>query len=268
MAPRDFSTLGHERLHNPALNLGSREDFVAHKVAERHPLPPYFKRMEVYNQEGTAPSILPLPRPTPLSPAAFEERMGKRLQVVDLRSPEAFAGAFVPGSIAIPLAMVSAYAGFVLDDDTPIGLVAETHDQIDTAVRRLLRIGYDDVVCHLEGGLSAWEKSGRAYDTIPAVHADELVRRIEEQDDFILVDVRTDEEWEEGHLPGAVHAFLGELPGNIDLPESARVTTFCGSGARAIIAASILKRSGWSHVEDALGSMAACRQRGCPIVED
>ncbi|WP_208728335.1 MBL fold metallo-hydrolase [Oceanidesulfovibrio indonesiensis] len=268
MAPRDFSTIGHERKHNPLLQLGSREAFIERKVAERHPLPPYFRRMEVYNQEGTAPSVLPLPRPTPLSASAFAERMDQGLQVVDLRSPEAFAGAFIPGSIAIPLNMLAAYAGFILSYDTSIGLVAETHEQVDTAVRRLLRIGYDSIPCFLEGGLGAWEKSGREYDTIPAVHADELVRRIEEKDDFVLVDVRSEEEWESGHLPDAVHAFLGDLPDNLDVDKSRLVTTFCGSGERAIIAASILKQNGWSKVEDALGSMMACMERGCPLVEE
>ncbi|MFW5735696.1 MAG: MBL fold metallo-hydrolase, partial [Oceanidesulfovibrio sp.] len=151
MAPRDFSTIGHERMHSPVLNLGSREAFIAHKAAERHPMPPYFKQMEVYNQEGTAPSVLPLPRPTPLTPDAFAKLMGDGLQIVDLRSPEAFAGAFIPGSIAMPLNMLSAYAGFILQYDTPIGLVAETHGQIDTAVRQLLRIGYETIICFLEG---------------------------------------------------------------------------------------------------------------------
>lgn len=268
MAPRDFSTIGHERKHNPLLQLGSREAFIARKVSEKHPLPPYFRQMESYNQEGNPPSVLPLPRPTPLTPAAFAERMDQGLQVVDLRSPEAFAGAFIPGSIAIPVNMLAAYAGFILSYDTPIGLVAETHDQMETAVRRLLRIGYDKIVCFLEGGLGTWEKSGREYDTIPAVHADELVRRIDEEEDFILVDVRSEEEWEAGHLPGAVHAFLGDLPDNLDVDTSKRVTTFCGSGERAIIAASILKRNGWAKVEDALGSMLACMQRGCPLVEE
>lgn len=268
MAPRDFSTLGYERMHNKALTVGSREAFIARKVAERHSLPPYFKQMEAYNQEGTPPAVLPLPRPTPFTPEAFEARMARGLQVVDLRSPEAFAGAFIPGSFAFPLEMLSAYAGFFLEYGTPIGLVAETHDQIDMAVRRLVRIGYEKVVCFLEGGLAAWEQSGRAYDTIPAIHADELVRRIEEDDDFVLVDVRDDDEWDAGHLPGAVHAFLGDLPGNLDVDKSRRITTFCGSGARAIIAASILKQNGWTTVEDSLGSMMACQKRGCPIERD
>ncbi len=131
-----------------------------------------------------------------------------------------------------------------------------------------MRIGYDHVVAYLEGGLTAWETAGEPYDAIPAVHAGELVRRIQEGTAFTLLDVRSAEEFEEGHIPGARHIYLGDVPELIEtLPRDTPVTTFCGSGQRAIIAASLLKRAGFVDVEDALGSMAACHALGCPIEE-
>jgi hydroxyacylglutathione hydrolase len=196
----------------------------------------------------------------------FAQRMDGGMLVLDVRSPEAIAGAFIAGSLAIPLEMVSAFAGWFLDDNAQIGIVAESAEQARTATQHLARIGYDRVQGHLENGLAAWEMAGRPYTRIPAVHTTELVRRIKTGESFTLLDVRKDEEVAEGRLKGAVHIPLHQLPGRLDdIPEKRPITTFCGSGRRAIIAASILKRNGVEQVEDSLGSMMACNAVGCPI---
>jgi hydroxyacylglutathione hydrolase len=185
---------------------------------------------------------------------------------LDVRSPEAIAGAFIPDSLAIPLDMIPAFAGWFLDYNRDIGIVAESADQARTAKRHLARIGCDRVKGYLEKGLTAWEMAGHSYSRIPAVHASELVRRIREYEPFTLLDVRKDEEVEAGKLEGAVHISLSELPDRLDeIPGGRPITTFCGSGQRAIIAASILKRKGFEKVEDSLGSMMACSAIGCPI---
>ncbi len=130
MAPRDFSTLGHERVHNAALQIPSRDAFIQRKLGESHPLPPYFRKMEGYNQRGDAPSLQEIQRPRPVGASEFKRRMSGGMQVLDLRSPEAFAGAFIPGCYAIPLDMIPVYAGYFLQYDAPIGLVAESHEQV------------------------------------------------------------------------------------------------------------------------------------------
>ncbi|MFO7594730.1 MAG: rhodanese-like domain-containing protein, partial [Desulfocurvibacter africanus] len=141
-------------------------------------------------------------------------------------------------------------------------------EEMQSARAQLLRMGYDRVEGWLAGGLTGWETAGRQYDSIPAVNVRELVRRIQADEDFTLLDVRKREEVEEGMLPGARHIFLGDLPSRLtEIPRDKPVTTFCSSGQRAVIAASILKRHGFERVEDNLGSMAACRSYGCPIVE-
>jgi hydroxyacylglutathione hydrolase len=79
---------------------------------------------------------------------------------------------------------------------------------------------------------------------------------------------RRDELEEEGKLPNITHIYLGDLPRQLDrVPKDRPVTTFCGSGQRAIIAASILKQQGFREVSDSLGSMAACQALGCPIIK-
>jgi hydroxyacylglutathione hydrolase len=266
MADREFTTLGYERLNNPILKLTEREKFIAHKVKEHHYKPPYFKQMEKLNKEGSAEAPAPVQVPAPCDADQFEKAMQNGMVALDIRSAEAFAGAFIPGSLAIPVDMVPAYAGWFLPYDRPVGIISDHFEDVQKAVRYLIRLGYDNIAGFLENGLTAWEVSGRDYDRIPAIHAAELVRRIQNSQDFTLLDVRKKEEVEAGRLPNSVHIFLGELPQKLDqVPKDRPVTTFCGSGQRAIIAASILKRYGFDEVEDSLGSMAACSVIGCPI---
>jgi len=268
MASREFSTLGIERLHNPALQKGSREAFIEAKVAEEHEQPPYFRKMEEYNQYG-APPLDHLPVPPPLRPDAIEKFMDDGAQVVDLRSPEAFAGAFIPGSLALPADMLPGYAGFLLDYDHDIILVPETRDQVSVAVRHLVRMGFDRTVGYLGEGLHAWETSGRSYGRIPSVHSRSLVERLKSDEPVTVLDVRKPTEWRAGRLRGSEHIFLGDLPDHLDELDSDRpIITFCGSGKRAIIAASILRRHGFEKVENGLGSMSACQSIGCPITKD
>jgi len=268
MADREFTTLGYERLNNPILKHTDREKFIEHKVNEHHYKPPYFKQMEKLNKGGSAKVPAPVRTPVPCSADLFEKAMQNGMIALDIRSAEAFAGAFIPGSLAIPVDMVPAYAGWFLPYDRPVGIISDHFEDVQKAVRYLIRLGYDNIEGFLENGLTAWEVSGRDYDRIPAIHAAELVRRIQNSQDFTLLDVRKKEEVEAGRLPNSVHIFLGELPQRLDqVPKDAPVTTFCGSGQRAIIAASILKQHGFDQVEDSLGSMAACSVIGCPIVQ-
>jgi hydroxyacylglutathione hydrolase len=268
MADREFSTLGYERKHNPVLQNTERSDFVGYKISEHHYQPPYFKQMEKLNLEG-APPLSEWMQPSPMGPGQFEKKMKEGMLVLDTRSAEAFAGSFIPGSLAVPLGMVPAFAGYFLPYEKHIGLITSGYEAVDKAVQHLIRLGYDNIVGYLEGGLQAWETSGRDYGRVPAVHASELVRRIQSNEEFTLLDVRKIEEYESGHLPDAVHLYVGELLDRLDeIPKKRPVTTFCGSGERAIIAASVLRQKGFENVEDSLGSMAACHSIGCPVVSE
>jgi hydroxyacylglutathione hydrolase len=83
----------------------------------------------------------------------------------------------------------------------------------------------------------------------------------------MILDVRKIDEYEAGHLPGPIHVFLGYLPRQMDpLPARGWRVTFCGSGRRASIAASLLRNAGREQVANNLGSMAACKAVGCELV--
>lgn len=266
MASREFSTLGHERLYNPGLQKKDRDDFIHSKINEQHYLPPYFKKMEEYNQHGSPPLNF-LPQPEPMNAEQVHKAQQSGALLLDLRSPEAYAGAFIADSLAIPLELVPAYAGYLIDYDTDIIFIADNHSQVETAVKHLIRIGYDRLIGYLKGGMHIWEVAGLPYDQIGAVHAADLDKRLKAEEDFTLLDVRKITEYEAGRLAGASHIFLGDLQNRVDeIDRNKPVVTFCGSGVRAIVAASILKRHGFTAVEDSLGSMKACESVGCAII--
>ncbi len=267
MASREFSAMGYERQHNASLQVADREEFIDNKVNEHHDQPPYFRKMEELNQHGTAPELAALPNPQPMSPQGFVEAMDGGAQVVDIRDPEAYAGAFLPGSVNIPSQMIAAYAGWLLDYDHDILLVAADPSQIEPAVRTFVRLGYDRVIGYLKGGLHGWEVAGKRFRSLDVVFAKELHDSLDQPRPPMILDVRKKEEFEAGHIEGAQHIFLGDLPEKIDtLPTDRPIVTFCGSGVRASIAASLLAKAGRQEVANNLGSLAACKALGCELV--
>lgn len=264
MASREFSSLGYERKFNPRLQL-SRKDFIKLKTGEHHYKPPYFSKMEEYNLTGS--TISPVPTVQPISSSKLAEALGKGTQVVDIRTPEAFAGAFIPGSVAIPSDLLPVYAGWLLNYDIDIILVGDESTCIDTAIINLYRIGYDRVNSYLHGGIREWETDGNNFCNIPGIFAGDLAERINAEKKQTILDVRQKEEFDEGHLPGALHIYLGYLPDKLDeIPRNQPIITICDSGHRAIIAASILKKAGFENVKNCFGSLAACKQLNCKIV--
>lgn len=265
MASREFSTLGYERQFNPRLQL-DRDAFIDYKVNEHHYYIPYFERMETLNQEG-AGEVVELPHARAMTADQVAEHQQAGGIVLDTRDAEAIAGSFIPGSYAIPLEMVPAFAGWYFAYDRDIVLLLRRDDEVDHAVRLLLRLGYERVQGFLAGGMTTWQTSGRQYDDIPAVHVDVLQQRLDEDADYTLLDVRSIDEFKAGHLPNAQHIYVGELAERIDEVDAARpVTTFCGSGQRAIVAAALLKKHGVDRVEVCLGSMQACQAVGCDVL--
>lgn len=268
MAERDFSTIGQERLSNPDLQVADREAFIearlaANAVAEQ---PPYFRQMEEVNLAGAGP-LVHLPVVAPVSAAEFARRReDDRMLIIDVRQPEGFCGAHIPDSLALPLPVLSGYAGWFLPYGRDLGLVVDDAAQAHEAVAQLVRLGYERITCWLDGGLHAWEVGGRAYDGSRAIHARELKAWMQGSVAFTLLDVRGPEELAQVRIPGATEVFLGTLTQALDsIPRDRPVVTFCGSGLRATVATSLLKCHGYRHVETCLGSLAACKAVGCPL---
>lgn len=283
MGGRPTSTLGFERIANPYLDpsLG-REAFVGRILGSAPPFPPYYRRMKRVNSEG-ARVLGGLPGLEALPVERFAERIEQGAVVIDLRDQLAFGGGHVPDSFGIGAGdKLSTWASWVVPYDRPILLVAddpahemargrtpeEVVEQVRASVRSLIRVGLDDVVGYLDGGVSAWTESGREIAELPQASPRELHRRIDDGEEIHVLDVRSDEEWEAGHIEGAHHAMAGGLAESTDgVPADDRpVAVICGSGYRSTVAASVLARAGWKRLINVTGGMTAWEKAGLPTV--
>lgn len=257
MADREFSTIGYERLSNPMLKLRSRDDFIAEKLAEDHHQPPYFREMERLNLTGATEARAP-EKPKALDLKQFKERKDDSV-IVDIRDVTAFLGSHAPGSYCLPEGMISAFAGWFLNPDDALLLVAADADQAERAARELYRIGYDNVLGYLKPGLVGWAANAQPFEAVDTVDVDMVERRLSSKlDGWTLLDVRDKGEVEQSKIDGAQTIYVGELPQKLDaLDKSGHYTVMCASGARATVAAAVLKRAGFTKVDVFLGSMGA-----------
>ena len=272
LSSRLTSTLGYEKRHNPALQWAGESQWIDQLMSGMPPAPPYFKRMKRMNQEG--PPVLGAHRPgeADLTPQQLNDAIAQGAAVLDVRSKESFAAGHVPGSIHIELAdNLATWAGWVMPYDRPIVLVLDK-PQDETAQRQevvtqLIRIGLDDVQGALAGGIDAWETAGLPLAHLGTVSAPDLAARLQTPSAAppAVLDVRTDGEWQRGHIEGAIHVHLGQLLEHLDqIPAEREIAVVCGSGYRASIGASLLKRAGYESVTNVLGGMTAWQRANLP----
>ena len=267
IADREESTIGIEKTRNRALQLKSKDAFVKYKMAEKLEVPPYFKQMAKYNLEGP-PLRGRLPWPPPLKPREFLTEMEKGAIVVDASDPAAFGGVHIKGSYSLWLEGLPNFAGWLLPYDKQVLLVLEAPSHLDRAVRYLFRAGYERITGYLKGGIEAWYSSGLPVESMNLISVHQLKRALEQGEEMLILDVRGDEEWESGHLPGAKHIFVGHLEQRLsEVPKGKPVVAYCESGHRSGIAASILLRTGYPRVSNVPGSITAWKAAGFPIVK-
>ncbi len=154
IADHPFSTIGYEKRSNPVLALG-HDTFIARRTTESPYLPPYFRQMEKVNREG--PSLLrDLTRPHPLSAADVTSIITSGGQIVDIRSPTAFAAGHIPGSLSIWRDGIPSFAGWFLDYKRPIMLIDDFSGNIEPVFQHFVWLGYDTLSGWLPGGFPAW----------------------------------------------------------------------------------------------------------------
>ena len=262
ISDRDDSTLGIEKETNLVFKL-SREAFVEHKVAERIPRPPYFTHMEKVNLQGGRPWCQES-KVRMLQPLDFQASMKEGL-VIDCRSPEAFAGEHIPLSYNIWLQGLPAFAGWLADESTDIFLVLDDPQHIHQAVTSLARIGIDRVEGILAGGIEAWQNQGLSIETLHTISAQQCAESLKQKRMHVL-DVRDDNEREEKRIPGSLHTYVGYLEENIpQLPKEDELVVHCSVGHRAGLAASILKRNGFTNIYNLLGGIKAWEALNLPL---
>ncbi|HUU97023.1 MAG TPA: rhodanese-like domain-containing protein [Phycisphaerae bacterium] len=188
-----------------------------------------------------------------------ERAVQEGTKLVDTRDQVAFGAAFLPGSINIGLRPNSVtWLGMVVDAASEIVIVADSDaDAIESAFR-FRRAGYDRLIGYLADGVSGWAMQGEEIDHLPQLTAAGLMHVLEKYRDHLVLDVRTYDEWQAGHIAGAIHKPISDLIRNgIDLDRQRHITVVCGSGYRSNIAGSFLKSLGYEHVFSLIGGLIA-----------
>ncbi len=265
---RRSSTIGYERLYNVALKQKPEEQWVR-DLLENMPLsPPYFRRMKQVNKEGPAIIGPELPGLKRWSAKKVYDRVCDECLILDTRHKGAFAASHIAGAINIPYGNnLPTWAGWVLPYDRPILLIAEHPSQVEEIITHLIRVGFDDVQGYLDGGMDAWETAGLPLATLSTLSVHDLKRKLDQKEKLTVLDVRTGSEWNAGHIDGAIHIHGGKLQEHFgDVPRDQPVAVVCGSGYRASIAASFLKRHGYDEVCNVVGGMSAWNAAELPTV--
>ena len=258
ISDRLVSTIGYERRNNPALQFKDEAKFIEYVLFNAPPEPVYYPRMKQINADG--PEVLGrLPSCTPLPPKEFALAVSSgEAQLVDNRQMRAFGGGHIEGALNIgPRAELSIWAGWVLDPEKPILLVLSNEADLPEVQRQLIRVGFSEFAGYLLGGMEQWDNKAMPVCKLNQMSIQDL-NSAPTLGDFQIVDVRSPDEWQDGHVPGATYIFLPELEEKADcLNKNKPVAVYCDSGFRASLAASILKRDGFSTVHNIPGSWKA-----------
>jgi glyoxylase-like metal-dependent hydrolase (beta-lactamase superfamily II)/rhodanese-related sulfurtransferase len=247
------STIGYERRHNDRLQEPDEERFVEQAVAALGPQPPNFEAIVALNRGPLLVAGAELPS---LEPREVERQAEAGALVVDVRTDVQFDDGHIPGAVSIPIQ----HAGFgtklawLVVPGQPIVLVGRDDADAEHAAALALSVGVRRFDGRLAGGMTTWRVDGMPVTRIERLKATELPARAASEPALQVVDVREQHEWDDGHLPGAVHVPYHELktlPDTID--PSRPVAAVCASGQRSGVAASLLARLGVRDVVHVVG---------------
>jgi hydroxyacylglutathione hydrolase len=242
------STIGTERRVNVAMRT-DEDAFVAELIAGLSAYPRYYAHMGPANRRG--PQAPDLERPERADAAELRRRIDAGEWIVDLRERRAFARAHVTGTISIEFGdSFSTYLGWAIPWGTPLTLIGESPDQVAEAQLHLTRIGIDHIAGAATGAAGALASAGK-ISSYPVTDFSGLAAAWD-RPGLVVLDVRRPDEWQAGHLAGAVHVPFWEIETRAAEVPTGEVWVHCASGFRASIGASILERAGRRvvHVDD------------------
>ncbi|MFL6280661.1 MAG: rhodanese-like domain-containing protein [Vicinamibacterales bacterium] len=258
-----YSTIGRERRSNPLLAHTDREQFIASVLGDLPETPPYFARMKRLNCDGPAPLDLargyPGIAPLDLDRAVTAIRNGA--VPIDLCDDDAVCGEHVATSLRIAFGpKIGYWAAWVLSGSSRIVLLTPDPSRAAEAGRQLLRVGLETIEGYVAAQASAWRSAGFPVSRITQISAGELRDRFGRDRELTLVDVRSEREWNAGHVAGAIHVPIdGVIARTAAFDKRTPIATICEGGYRSMLAASLLLRAGFPDVLNVTGGMTAYR---------
>ncbi len=260
------STIGTERLTNYALQIRSREEFIAQLTSNLPVRPEYFLKDAEINRTGAA-ALSELAPLRAISPSELDAMLKDGELALDVRSGEEFAAGHVPGSVNIALSgQFATWAATVLGLTAHPVLIASSQEQVEESRVRLARVGVESLDGYLGGGLEAWKQAGLPVATIPQMSAEELSARLNAGGMQVL-DVRREPEWDAGHIEDATWWPLDNFKVSPpELDHEAPLAVHCKGGYRSMIACSLLQRAGFRNVINLSGGFDAWQGAKLPVI--
>ena len=265
LGPNTVSSIGEEKRTNYALQAKSKEEFVKAVTDGLAAPPQYFPINAKINKEGYDSINDVLEKGLqPLTVEDVKKYLHQEAIVIDTRPASEFTLGFIPDSIFVGLeGRFAEWAGSILPFDKELVLVCEPGKEKE-AVTRLARVGFSKFGGYLEGGIDTWKNSGESMDMIIDIEADELAMDFPFDENLVVVDVRREAEYADGHVKDAINLPLNEMtdPATMSqFAEEQNIYVHCAGGYRSVIAASLLKRQGIHNLRNVLGGWGKIKEQ-------
>jgi len=269
LSKETVGTIGEQKKTNYALRADmTKEEFIKEVTDGLLPPPQYFPLNVKMNKEGYEDIDTVLESgTTPLTPSAFEELANQSgALILDVRHQDDFAKSHIPQSIFIGIdGGFAPWVGAMIGDvKQPILLVTPEGREEET-VTRLARVGFDNTLGYLKGGIASWEKEGKTTDSVEGVEASSL-KNLEGKEPLSVFDVRKPGEYLSEHLLDAKSTPLDFINEHMnEFPSKTPFYIHCAGGYRSMIAASILKSRGIHNLIDVKGGFSAIKESGMKV---
>ncbi|MCD2260387.1 MBL fold metallo-hydrolase [Psychroserpens luteolus] len=271
LSKETVGTIGDQKKTNYALRADmTKAEFVKEVLDGIAPPPQYFAKNAMLNKMGydTFETVLKTGN-IPLSPEDFEAMANhEEALVLDVRPESEYIKGHIPNSIFIGLhGGFAPWVGALITDIKQPILLVVPEGKSEEAITRLSRVGYDNTLGYLEGGIESWITAGNDIDTLESISAEEFADRVK-QGGVNILDVRKDGEYSSMHLEDAQHFPLDFI--NENMNEVSKEKTYhihCAGGYRSVIAASILKARGFHNLVDIAGGFGAIKKTDLPTTD-
>ena len=271
LSKETVGTIGEQKQTNYALRSEmTKDEFVEEVLKGIAPPPQYFAKNALLNKTGYAQLDQVLASGnTPLSVDLFVELASEsNTLILDVRTQQEFVKSHIPGSMFIGLnGGFAPWVGALITDIKQPILLVVPEGKSEEAVTRLARVGYDNALGYLEGGIEAWIQAGQKTAQIESISASDFESKIQSSALNIL-DVRKNGEYASMHLQldGVQHFALDYINSQMDAVDpNIAYHIHCAGGYRSVIAASILKARGFNNIIDIAGGFAALKKTNLPM---
>lgn len=267
MSKETTDTLGNQKKTNYALRADmSLEEFKKELLDGLTPPPAYFPQNVLMNIKGydSLEDVMAKGN-KPLTPKEFETVANQtEALIVDVRHENDFVKEHIPGSIFIGLhGQFAPWVGALIRDvKQPILLVIPEGKEEET-ITRLSRVGFDNTLGYLNGGIHAWKEAGFETDSINSVSPEEFANHYK---DAIVIDARRPGEFTAERVENAVNIPLDYINDHIaEIPKEETFYVHCAGGYRSVIWASIMKARGYHNMINVEKGMSGIRETSVPL---